>query len=78
MEIVRYVRTGSTRAVIGVRQDDGRLRPLEVDSLANLLTWVTATSSALCPTPLPPAANRSAGSPTWLSRRCRPKTDSRR
>jgi len=39
MEIVRYVRTGSTRAVIGVRQDDGGLRPLEVDSLATLLTW---------------------------------------
>ena len=39
MEIVRYVRTGSTRAVIGVRQDGGGLRPLEVDSLATMLTW---------------------------------------
>ncbi len=39
MEIVRYVRTGSTRAVVGVRQDGGGLRPLEVDSLATLLTW---------------------------------------
>jgi 2-dehydro-3-deoxy-D-arabinonate dehydratase len=39
MEIVRYLRAGSTRAVIGVREDRDGLRPLEVDSLATLLGW---------------------------------------
>jgi 2-dehydro-3-deoxy-D-arabinonate dehydratase len=39
MEIVRYLRAGSTRALIGVRQDGEELRPLEVDSLATLLSW---------------------------------------
>jgi 2-dehydro-3-deoxy-D-arabinonate dehydratase len=38
MEIVRYVRGGSSRAVIGVRQDGDELRSLEVDSVATLLT----------------------------------------
>jgi 2-dehydro-3-deoxy-D-arabinonate dehydratase len=39
MEIVRYLRAGSTRAVIGVRQDGEEPRPLDVDSLATLLSW---------------------------------------
>jgi 2-dehydro-3-deoxy-D-arabinonate dehydratase len=39
MEIVRYLRAGSTRAVIGVRQDGDGPRPLDVDSLATLLSW---------------------------------------
>jgi Fumarylacetoacetate (FAA) hydrolase family protein len=39
MEIVRYLRAGSTRPVIGGRQNGDGLRPLDINSLATLLSW---------------------------------------
>jgi 2-dehydro-3-deoxy-D-arabinonate dehydratase len=39
MEIVRYLRAGSTRPVIGVRQNGDGVRSLDIDSVATLLSW---------------------------------------